>query len=249
MNAIIVDDEPQAITNLEKELNQYRDISVVGTARNGAEAFNIMTRQHFDLLFLDIELPDMTGITLLEYMAEKNISNCYVVAYTAYDEYMLPAFRNRAFDYLLKPIDQNELKGIIQRIQTDMINGRHGVFCQEKVPKIENKLMIYTSATDFKIVYLHDICAFIYNHEKRSWETIVAGAEEFISMKRSISKEAILSLSERFIQVNSNTIINLNYLMEVIGQECLFYPPFDKVYNIKISRSFRRNLIDKYMTL
>ena len=73
-----------------------------------------------ELLFLDVELPDMTGIEFLERMNGAADGACHVVMYTAYADYMLPAFRNKAFDFLLKPVDEGELDTIMRRFSADV---------------------------------------------------------------------------------------------------------------------------------
>lgn len=119
MNAIIVDDTKTAIDALAEKLNKYSDITLAATATNGADGIELVKKYKPELLFLDMELPDMTGIDFLERLQQEPDYWCYVVIYTAYNDYMLPAFRNRAFDFLLKPIDDKELDTIMTRFYTD----------------------------------------------------------------------------------------------------------------------------------
>ena len=103
INTVIVDDSDAAVVCLADKLEKYADVQVVATATCGEDGLREVARRKPELLFLDVELPDMTGIEFLERMNGAADGACHVVMYTAYADYMLPAFRNKAFDFLLKP--------------------------------------------------------------------------------------------------------------------------------------------------
>ncbi len=119
MKTLIIDDDIQAAKYLQEQLKEYPDVEVVGTATNGIDGLRLMGTHMPELLFLDIELPDISGIDFLERMDNYTHGHCRVVMYSAYDKFMLPAFRNRAFDFLVKPFDRKELSVIMQRVYTD----------------------------------------------------------------------------------------------------------------------------------
>lgn len=149
MNAIIVDDTPAAIESLAAKLKKYPDITLVATADNGSDGIEQVMKHRPELLFLDMELPDMTGIEFLERMRAEDDYRCYVVIYTAYNDYMLPAFRNRAFDFLLKPIDDGELDTIMNRFYADSLNGNGSARQDDTLKREDGKLLFYTNAVDF----------------------------------------------------------------------------------------------------
>lgn len=93
---------------------------VEGIARNGSNGKKMIDKLRPDILFLDVELPDMKGIELLEQINSCITWNMQVIFYTAYDKYMINAIRESAFDYLLKPIDRKELECIITRFLKKM---------------------------------------------------------------------------------------------------------------------------------
>ena len=86
-----------------------------GTARNGKQGKKLIAKVQPDLLFLDVELPDMTGMELLQEIRDSVSWNMRIVFYTAYDKYMIQAIREAAFDYLLKPFEEQELRDILAR--------------------------------------------------------------------------------------------------------------------------------------
>lgn len=86
MNTIIIDDNQRASDELKSKLIKYSDIQVLGTAANGAEGLVLMAGKKPELLFLDVELPDMSGIEFLDMLQTSGVTNCYVVIYTAFNK-------------------------------------------------------------------------------------------------------------------------------------------------------------------
>ena len=119
MKTLIIDDDMQAACYLEEQLKNYPDVVLVGKALNGLDGLRMMREHLPELLFLDIELPDLSGIDFLERLDNYSHGHCRVVMYSAYDKYMLSAFRNHAFDFLVKPFDSKELRIVMQRVYTD----------------------------------------------------------------------------------------------------------------------------------
>ena len=111
----IVDDDEVALENLSFELGKDARFFLKGTARNGKQGKKLIAKVQPDLLFLDVELPDMTGMELLQEIRDSVSWNMRIVFYTAYDKYMIQAIREAAFDYLLKPFEEQELRDILAR--------------------------------------------------------------------------------------------------------------------------------------
>lgn len=249
MKAIIVDDCTTSIETLADKLKKYEGITLVGTATNGTIGLNLAREVTPELVFLDIELPDMSGVEFLEQIKRAQPERCRVIMYTGHPQYMLPAFRNKAFDYLMKPVNDSELDEIINRVFTDD-NTLHqteqdGIIKQND----ENKLLFYTNSIDFRLVHTRDIGLFQYNHENRVWEVVIAGSKTPIKLKRNVNNETLLAIDSRFIQVSQRFVININYLLEVNDNVCRFYPPFDKINYVKVGRLFRKKLIDRFCSL
>ena len=99
----IVDDDELSLDNLVFGLQKFENFHLEGTARNGVSGKKLIAKVRPDLLFLDVELPDMRGMDLLDSIRESLTWGMKVVFYTAYDKYMMSAIRQSAFDYLLKP--------------------------------------------------------------------------------------------------------------------------------------------------
>lgn len=111
IRAIIVDDEKPARIRLKNYLKEYPEINVIGEAQDGKEAISLINKNNPDLIFLDIQMPDMDGFKVLEKIKNKK----GVIFVTAYDEYAIKAFEVNAIDYLLKPYSKERFKKAINR--------------------------------------------------------------------------------------------------------------------------------------
>ncbi|MEQ9266477.1 MAG: response regulator transcription factor [Balneolaceae bacterium] len=105
LRAIIVDDEPHARFRIKHLLKKHPDILSVGEGRNGLEAIDLITKEQPDIVFLDIQMPDLNGFEVIGRLKGKEASP-KIIFTTAYDEYALKAFDVHASDYLLKPIEE-----------------------------------------------------------------------------------------------------------------------------------------------
>ena len=113
MKALIVDDERLARAELARLLQPHPEIEIAGEARNGEEALDLIARLAPDLLFLDIQMPGMTGFELLEHLDDVP----QVIFTTAYDQFAIRAFEVNALDYLLKPVAPSRLAAALAKLR------------------------------------------------------------------------------------------------------------------------------------
>jgi len=121
LRVMIADDEPRARQYLEKLLSEHEGVEVVGSARNGAEAFALIARTRPDVAFLDIHMPDVSGLEVARHL--KGDDAPVVVFVTAYDQHALEAFELAALDYVLKPIRRERLTETLKRVQAQAQSG------------------------------------------------------------------------------------------------------------------------------
>lgn len=258
MTTIIIDDNNQAAQTLADKLRTYDEIEVTGIAANGKDGLTLIEQQQPDLIFLDVELPDISGIDFLERMNCRG-HHSRIIMYTAYGHYMLPAFRNHAFDFLTKPIDDAELRTVIRRVcltphpvqpspapAAAMATAADGDGIQKGS---DGKLLLYTNTMDFRLVDIRDIGIFSYNHELRLWEVYVSGTPSPVRLKRAVNSDALLAIDPNLMRVSQRHIINVTYLIEVTDNVCRFYPPFDKIADVRVGRFYRKKLIDRFCSL
>lgn len=112
MKAVIVDDEPRAIELLVSYLEHFSAIELVGTFRNGLKAFEFINNEKVDLLFLDINMPHLSGISL-----SKMIPNdIHIIFTTAYSEFAVESYEVQALDYLLKPVSLERFTKAVSKV-------------------------------------------------------------------------------------------------------------------------------------
>lgn len=246
MNTIIIDDNEKAALDLKNKLKKYSDIEVNGIAQNCFDGLTMAEKLRLDAIFLDVEMPETSGLDFLDRVPWVKEGKCKIVMFTAHDKYVIPAFRKKAFDVLLKPIDPKELDTVVARLKDPD-------FKQETVndepDKDANMILLWTNSADFRLVNKNDIGIIYHNAEQRCWEAVVANYSKPLRLKRSIKADTLTELGNQFIQVNQKYIINMNYLIEVIDNKCHFFPPFDDVDYVTVGRMFRKKLTERFLSL
>jgi two-component system, LytTR family, response regulator len=218
MRAILVDDEKKAVSNLQSLLKSYTEVEVVGFAHSAAAAREILATTQVDIVFLDINMPTETGFDLLASLPHKDFEVIFV---TAHDDFALKALRVNAVDYLLKPVDVDELKDAVKRA-ADKIEEKHkaapakynqldaladmiGKLKQEQ--EIEKISLSYLGG--FKLVDVSDI---MYIEGDGNYCTIfLKNTEKIVVTKQIGTYEDVLPAS-KFYRVHKSTIVNLKYV-------------------------------------
>jgi DNA-binding LytR/AlgR family response regulator len=116
LKALIVDDEYPARMELRFQLSSFPDVEIIGEATNAREALSLIHALDYDVVFLDVQMPGMTGIEMVKQLKGREPMP-KVVFVTAYENYAVPAFEIRAVDYLLKPFESERLAETIQRLR------------------------------------------------------------------------------------------------------------------------------------
>jgi two-component system LytT family response regulator len=115
INTVIVDDEALSRRGIELRLRDAGDFNIVAQCTNGREALAAISTYKPDLVFLDIQMPGMSGFEVLAHLPQESLP--VLVFVTAYDQYAIQAFEARAVDYLLKPIDEARFKAALERVR------------------------------------------------------------------------------------------------------------------------------------
>lgn len=118
IRCLIVDDEPYAREELRDMLSKADDIEIIGECGNAIDALGFINKHKPQLVFLDIQMPRISGMEMIAMMDTETMPR--IVFSTAYDEYAIKAFEHHAFDYLLKPIEEERLAKTLNRVRTDL---------------------------------------------------------------------------------------------------------------------------------
>ena len=133
IRTLIVDDEALARRGIELRLSDHRDFSIVGQCENGREAIAAVTRDKPDLMFLDIQMPGLSGLEVLARLPHESMP--MIVFVTAFDRYALNAFEAQALDYLLKPINDVRFNQAVDRVRASF-SQRNALAEREKLMKL-----------------------------------------------------------------------------------------------------------------
>lgn len=244
---IIVDDDFFSLNHLKNELASYGGIVVSGFAMNAKDGSDLILKFRPDLVFLDIELPDYSGLDLLRRIKEKVDWSFHVVFYTAYNKYLLEALRESAFDYLLKPFETKELDQVLNRYHQHCLHEKKDQQFHDSLVRILPDKHIYLVATidGLRILHLNQIGYFKYLSDKKLWNVILSDSKE-LQLKRNTKASDIMEYSPSFVQINRDQIVNMGYLSMIKGNKCILFPPFEHVTDLSVSSGYMKQLMLKY---
>jgi len=122
LKTLIVDDESLARRGLAHRLKNISDIEIIGEAQNGREALELIREKKPDLVFLDIQMPGINGFGVVQQLDVESMP--IILFLTAYDEYAVQAFEVNALDYILKPIDEERLHQVLEKVRANLSQKR-----------------------------------------------------------------------------------------------------------------------------
>ncbi len=137
LKLLLVDDEPLIRKGLRSALSSISEIHIVGEAGSGTEAIEAISTQHPDLVLLDVQMPDCTGLDVVREVGPQNMPA--VIFVTAYDEYAASAFELNAVDYILKPFEDARLRESIERARKRIAQDSQAVLAQRLQALLESQ--------------------------------------------------------------------------------------------------------------
>jgi two-component system LytT family response regulator len=214
MNVVIVEDEVNSRMLLRNLLMEIPKVTIVGEAATVAEAKEVIGNTHPDLLFLDIQLQNSTSFELLQQLEQQY----EIIFTTAYDEYAVKAFKFNAIDYLLKPIDEDELKLAVQKAE-ERISSNYKL-SKEQVTnllatvsgtgRVNDKIAIPTP-DGFIVLPCQDIlyCRSIGNYT----EFVLVHDKKLMSSYTLKQYDDILS-NHGFLRIHKSYLVNLKHIVQ-----------------------------------
>lgn len=207
IRCLIVDDEPYARKLLEEFIQKTGELTLVASAKNAMEARAILTKQKIDLIFLDIQMPELTGIDFLKSSSRTPL----VVFTTAYAEYALQGFEYDAVDYLLKPFDFNRfLKAVNKIIERFQIKAPY-------VASVTANEKDYIFVKDGTRLVKIDLQAILYIKGSREYVTFVTKTSKTMTLMSM--KQLEQELTNDFIRIHNSFIIRLGAVDSIIKDE------------------------------
>lgn len=241
----IVDDSNDAIGVLRRMLESSYSVEVVGSAYDAETAADLIVKTEPDLLFLDVELPTMSGLEFCSMIRNELKPEAKVVFYTGHDKYMLQAIRRQAFDYLLKPPTEQELSQIMTRYYEHRLAGiPENVSTEHRLPYI-----LVVNAVNEHLTLRFDDCAFFrYNQERKVWEIVCMNGVTYMLRHRTTA-DVILNYSADLVQIHERYIVNVNHIKMIQDGVCILNEPLEGNRELKVSKNYRNALMAAFYSL
>jgi two-component system, LytTR family, response regulator len=241
IEAVVVDDEIKALQSLSWELTNFSDeISVMASFTDPFEALSFLDTNTPDCLFLDIEMPTMDGFQFIQKLKNKDFP---VVITTAYNQYAIKALKNEAIDYLLKPIDTDDLRDTIAKIKK--FNNRN--YTAERLERILlnfNTNSVHkkiTFNTDGKLIFL-DGADILYAESDGNYSTVYLTDGQKIVLTKKLKEVNELLPPDTFFRIHNSYIINLTKIKEFIKTDG--YVILSSNHKIPVSRQKKSGFLD-----
>ena len=169
-----------------------------------------------------------------------------VVFYTAHHKYMINPLRNRAFDFLLKPIDRKEFEIVISRFLVDY-ETKPALFERKDIVNIhkDSSFMVLLPTGEMRMIKTADVGFFRYASDRKIWEAVLTTGEN-VSLRRNVSAEFLCAFDKKFIQVHKSYIVNMDFLIMIHDSNCVLCPPFEDCNEVVVSRKYKKGLMEQF---
>lgn len=250
-NVIIIDDELNCVEVLEILLKKnFDDLQIIATFTSSKKALEYLKSNTVDLVFLDIQMPFMTGIDLLANLEHHNFN---VIFTTAFDQYAIKAIKLSALDYLLKPIDEEMLNDSInkfrkhkadQTVQQQLANLLQQYNIPKQVPQTStNSSKIAVSFQD-KILF-YDSSEILYCHSNDNYTTLNLKTGEKVIASKTIRYFEDILTPMGFVRPHQSYIINTKYIQQYSKKDGGFLIMTDGA-SIPVSRNRKEEILQMF---
>lgn len=241
IKAIIVDDESNAVKNLKWELENFcKDIEVIDSFTNPVEAISAINYLKPDCVFLDIEMPEMDGFQLLASLKYRNFD---LIITTAFDNYAIKAFKEHAIDYLLKPIDSDDLTESVERVRANKSKNGLGFEIKKVLESItpipeRHKIAIPLSG---KTIFVESE-EIIYCKSSGNYSEIYFKDHKTEILSKKLKDVELIIRHKNFFRVHNSYLVNINYIKEFVKSDGQ-YIVLDEGTTIPVSRNKKHELM------
>ncbi len=215
LTAVIIDDEVDAVYSIELIINEYcSNVSIVGKANSATEGRDIILEKKPDLIFLDIEMPRGTGFDLLEMLPERNFDIIFI---TAYNNWAIKAFKYSAVDYILKPIDIDELIEAVNKVEK---NSSSKGFSEDKYQALLENIKVNTNkklsiSTSEGIEYV-EISKIIRFEGEGSYSKVYIVDQPVLLISKNLKEFQELLSKNNFFRTHNSHLINLEFVKKYV---------------------------------
>jgi two-component system LytT family response regulator len=211
ITAIIIDDEMKGRIALRQKIKDYcPGVSLLGEACDGREGLQLIEQLQPDVVFLDIEMPVLNGFDMLQQLERKQF---HLIFTTAYDHYAIKAIRFAAFDYLLKPVDIEELRNAIGKIKEQKLQQDTGQRLQVLEHNLKNKYALNKIAISTRDgLQLFNIGDIIHIEAQSNYTVFSFTSGPKLTASKTLKEFETLLPSDLFFRSHHSHLINLHYV-------------------------------------
>ena len=218
LNAVLIDDEENSLSALKEKLQAHcLQVNITALCANAFEGIKAIDSLHPDIVFLDIEMPVTNGFVMLQQLQYKNFELIFT---TAYDHYAVKAIRYSALDYLVKPVEVEELKAAVQKAEEKRSRSYPNPQIELLLEQLVNKKHSYNriaipTIEGLQFLKVEDI---IYLEASVNYTHIWCGQKKYTASRTMKDYEDILPTSI-FVRIHNSYIINKNFVEKYVRGE------------------------------
>ena len=247
IRCITIDDEPLALIQLTGYIEKVPFLKLVKACNSALEALDLLAKDPVDLIFADINMPDLNGVDFVKSLVNKPI----IIFTTAYTEYAIEGFRVNALDYLLKPFGYNEfLKAANKALHQYELQAKiqqYPLPASPEVPAENSNNNLFIKA-DYKMIRL-DMNKIIYMESQNEYLRIFFEDQKPVMTLLSMKKLEERLPAERFMRVHRSYIVNLEKITAVANNRIIYgkdtYIPIGNQYKDKFNEYLEKHYLGK----
>lgn len=217
LRAVLIDDDESNLSSLSEKISHHcKQVEIISRCDNPEDGIHAIDKLKPDIVFLDIEMPQMNGFVMLQQLSYKDFELIFV---TAYDHYAIKAIRSCALDYLVKPVEVEELKAAVANAAE--MRGRNSSSCQldlllEHLQKKKPKLLTIPTSDGLQFINIDDI---IYLEANDNYSNIYLSTNQKFVVSRTLKDFEELLPADVFIRIHHSSIVNKFYVHKYIRGE------------------------------
>ena len=243
IKAYIIDDNVDACEVLKIMLERHFSVETVGVCNSALAAIDDLMEKTTDIIFLDIEMPDISGLEFCQLIKQQINPETKVVFYSAHSKYVINAMRQEAFDFLLKPPTMDEIGKIISRYYENKLTT---IDKASRCSQLPRPLLVVNYKNEQIRIDIDNFAFFRFSTDDNSWEVICIDGKSF-TLRRRTNADMILSLTRDFVQINKKNIVNVRHVDMISENRCLLNIKTDE--DLLISRSFKQTFLDAFYSI
>jgi len=243
IRAIIIDDEPNCVESLVFDLrNHCKDVEVIDTCTSPKQGLMVIRKQKPDLVFLDVQMPWMTGFEMLEVLEEINFA---IIFTTAFDQFAAKAFRLSAIDYLLKPIDTSDLKEAVKKVQEKIALKTGAANIDNLLHNINNPetnhRIAFAGREGFEFV---EISSIVYAQAEGAYTHVFLNTKRKLVISKTLSDIVEMLPASQFQRIHHSTLVNLGHVTHFFKTDG-GYVVLDSGEKLVVSKSKKEDLMER----